>query len=118
MSVFQDITFEFDGEQYKVEAGNVLKLLANLYDIVHPSDVLSEKPNLPKLAEAFAECINYCGGSVTADQVYGKMFDPSNKLNTPDVVGSLMLLIVPPSQYQTAQASEDDVEKKTQSETP
>lgn len=112
MSVFKDITFEFKGETYTVKADNVYRLLADLYDCVHPSDVLSEKPNLPKLANAFALCVNYCGGKTTGEEIYASMFSGESNLNTPEVVGALMLLIVPPSEYQTG--GNVDSKKKTQ----
>lgn len=111
MSVFQDVTFEFKGQQYKVEATNMMRLLAILYDKVHPTDVLTEKPNLAKLSDAFAACINYAGGNVTDEEVYSAMFKQDDQTNQAHIVGTLLLLIVPPSEYQTT-TSDGTGEKK------
>lgn len=112
MSVFKDITFEFKGEAYTVEASNVYRLLAELYEVIHPADLMTDKPNLVKLANAFATCIRYCGGNPSDEDVYEAMFNADSPINATHVVSALMLLLVPPKEYQTT--SGNDSKKKNQ----
>ena len=109
-SIFQDITFEFQGEQYSITANTVFPLIAQIDEVMPLSELLSKDkiPSVVKICKAFSICIKYAGGNVETEQVYNELFG-ENPVNPRDVVLQLQMFVVPPAKYiiTTPQDSED-----------
>ena len=101
MSVFQEVIFGFKGEEYTVPANKVMKLIAEVEDIVSLGDLTTGRgPHISKLAAAYCYCINYAGGKATIEQVYETLFGVDENLSSATAVTNLIALMVPPSSYQ------------------
>lgn len=107
MAVFEDVTFGFKGTEYKVPANKIMRLIANVEDIVSMQDLTSGKgPKLSKLAEAYSACLNYAGAKVETEQVYETMFGENGGSNITESVSSLLMLMLPPSSYHPPESEE------------
>lgn len=101
MSVFQEVTFIFKGNEYKIPSNKIMMLISNIEDIVTLSDLTTGKgPKLSKLAEAYCFCLNYAGGKFQIEDVYESMFGTENAGNVQGSITNLVMLMVPPSNYQ------------------
>jgi hypothetical protein len=111
MSVFQDITFEFEGEQYSIKANAVFPLIAQIDEVMPLSELLAEKtPSIVKMCHAFSVCIMYAGGNVSAEVVFDGLFG-ENPVNPREVVQQLQMFVIPPAKYQAAMTADDSKKK-------
>ena len=75
MSIFQDVTLGFTGEEYTIPHNKVMKLIAIVEDVVSLQDLTNGKgPKMNKLAEAYAVALNYAGAKVEVEEVYASLF--------------------------------------------
>jgi hypothetical protein len=99
MSIFQDVTFGFKGDEYKVKANKIMRLIAMVEDIVTLQDLSSGKIKMSRLAEAYAACLNYAGADVELEEVYESLFGDGGANSMQASITSLVMLILPPSTY-------------------
>lgn len=100
MAIFEDVTFGFKGNEYKVESSRVMMLIAKVEDIITLQDLTNGKaPKLSILAEAYSIALTYAGASVTIDEVYESLFGGEGVANVQNTVTSLIMLMLPPSSY-------------------
>jgi hypothetical protein len=100
MSIFQDVTLGFKGEEYTIPSNKVMKLIAIIEDIVSLQDLTNGKgPKLNKLAEAFSVALNYAGAKVEVEEVYASLFVNSGGELVSGYITSLIMMMLPPDSY-------------------
>lgn len=109
MSIFEDVVFGFKGEEYKVKANKIMRLIAMVEDIVTMQDLTSGKVKFSKLAEAYAACLNYAGADTNMEEVYESLFGTGGAEVVQNSITSLIMLMLPPSSYHPPEA---DTKKK------
>ena len=100
----QDVTFNWKGTEYRVEAREVLPLIAKVEDVITLGELVDAsntgKIKTVQLARAFATALNFAGAKVTDEEVRLGMFT-GDKLQA--IRSALMVLIsmmVPPEALQ------------------
>nr|AKH46254.1 hypothetical protein [uncultured marine virus] len=110
MSIFEDITLGFDGDEYTVKHTQVMKLIAVIEDIVTLQELTSgTNPKLSKIAEAYAAALMFAGAKVTCEEVYASLFSEGAAERIPQVLTALVMMMLPPDSYR---AQGDKTENK------
>lgn len=112
MSVFKDITFEFDGEQYTVKSNNVFRLIAQIEEVIPVSELFSGSPKMTKIAEAYFTCLSYCGADTTVEEVYAQLFNDGGA-SASLYVQALVAMVIPPEKFRTVSEGEEEKKQKT-----
>jgi len=107
MSVFKEITLGFKGEEFKVQPGQVMRLIAMVEDVISLQDLMNG-PKLSKLAEAYTVALNYAGASAQTEEVYESLFGEGGAGNVQASITTLITMMLPPSSYS---AGEDPKKK-------
>jgi len=103
----KDVTFVWKRTEYRVEAREVLPLIAKVEEIVTLGELIDEsqsgKIRLARLAKAYGEALRYAGATLTDDEVYEGMF--ASKDRTVIVLAmrtltALMFPMIPPDHLQ------------------
>lgn len=110
MSIFEDITLAWNGEEYIVEANNVMRLIAKIEDEITIRDLL-DNPKPTRIAQAYSAALKHAGASASAEEVYGALFDKKSGAHIQDTVGALLIIMMPPSSYQPQGKPEAKTEK-------
>lgn len=99
MAIFEDISLTFGGDEFTIKGNQVMKLIAQIEDVISLQELTSQ-PKLSKLAEAYALAINYAGGKVMIDDVYASLFGDGGSENIQSSITNLIMMMIPPSNYQ------------------
>lgn len=102
MGIFKPIEFEYAGKVYQVQANNVLRLIAQVEEVITLQELTgnTDKISLSRLALAYARALNYAGCDVSADQIYQSMFKESGTEKAVNAITQLLILMLPPGDYQ------------------
>lgn len=78
MSVFQDIQLSWNGKEHVIPAGELLRLIARLEDVLSIGDFVKAEMNgkipFAKVAICYGMALRQCGVKVTDEEVYRGMF--------------------------------------------
>jgi hypothetical protein len=107
MAIFEEVRFGWNGREYKIPPDQVMRLLAQIEDVVTMGDLyrysVSGRPPLAKLATAYGLALRYAGANVSDEEIYVGMFKSKGKeLQTTVVraIQALLSLMVPPAALQ------------------
>tara|TARA_R110000868_G_scaffold32425_3_gene117958 strand:- start:1261 stop:1656 length:396 start_codon:yes stop_codon:yes gene_type:complete len=114
-AVFDDVTFEWAGNNYTIPARRLLGAIARVEGVVTIAELMQTQVargtvKLAVLAQAFGEVLRYAGAKVTDDEVYVGLFaSPANggAGNAQGALAALVTLMVPPSVRSAAAADEE-----------
>ena len=103
----QDVTLVWKGDEYRVEAREVLPLIAKIEEIITLGELIDEsqsgKIRLARLAKAYGEALRYAGAKLTDEDVYEGMFachDRSVIVRSIQTLTAIMFAMIPPSHLQ------------------
>ena len=103
MSIFEDVTLAWKGEEFTVKAGEMMRLIAKVENEISIVELTRRQgPPLSKLAMGYAVALNHAGAKATHEQVYESLFMASQDDNDVIVnaVSGLLTMMMPPSTYQ------------------
>ena len=109
MSIFEDVTITWKGEEYIIPYNRVMGLIKVIESAISVDELVSDTPPRGKLASAYAAAIKYAGGRVTEEDVYSTFFSDGAIAIQTAIVG-LVMMMTPPQHLQ--QNSGDDTKKK------
>jgi hypothetical protein len=124
-SIFQPITLEWRDKRYVIPAERVMRAIAIVENHITLLELQRAAVNgsapLAKIAGAFADVINYAGGTLSAEEVYLGMFgDGADVLKIQLAVVTLLQMMVPPDAAKaltvTVEEGEDAVKKSKAAE--
>ncbi len=102
MSIFQDVTIQWDGDEHTIKSGEIMRLIAvlegeiTLQELTNPAG-----PPFAKLSLAYAALLNKIGVKVGADEVYAALFDSESQAEAiSSATTGLLMIMMPPSAYQ------------------
>ena len=101
MSVFEPVTLNWKGSEYKVESDKVMMLIAKIEEIITLSEVYNyaQKGAAPvaKISMAYGAALRYAGCSIRDDEVYQGLFSGGNEQDTiPAALNALLSMMIPP----------------------
>ena len=117
MAVFEDVTFIWKGEEFKVPSERVMGLIATVEEHVKAHELSAQDYRAVgegRLSMAYAAALQYAGAKVKADDVYLACFDPESARMRVDILTGLMLMFVPPSIYKPKESKAKKKTVKTQ----
>jgi len=110
----KDVTFVWKEKEYRVEAREVLPLIAKVEEVLTLAEMYNaaQKETLPlaKLSMAFGVALRYAGANVKDDEVYSGMFNPDDKMAAFVAMNTLLSIMVPPEHLQ--EKSDGEPKKK------
>jgi hypothetical protein len=110
----QDVTFTWKGEEYRVEAREVLPLIARVEEVITLGELADAsstgKVPIAKLSKAFAVALRYAGAKVTDEEMYAGMFAGGNMVAVRMAIMALLGMMIPPEYLQDR--SSDSGKKK------
>jgi hypothetical protein len=100
----QDIVLVWKGEEFKVDAREVLPLIARIEEIITLGELADAsttgKVPLAKLSKAFGTALNYAGAKVTDEEMYVGMFSEGNMKAARLAIMALIGMMIPPEYLQ------------------
>jgi hypothetical protein len=101
MGIFKDVTLTWDGEDYTVPASGVMRLIAKIEDIITLQELHDPTGiKLSRVSEAYAVALGVAGCKVSIEDVYGWLLSEDAEAVIPAAVNGLMMMMVPPVEYQ------------------
>lgn len=112
MAIFQTVKLNWRERDITIPADRVMGAICVVEDVVTFPELVSAlqlgKPNLSKLARAYAALLRYSGVTVDDDEVYAGMFVPGKlQAEITSAVNTLMVLMTPPDAIKNAAAFKD-----------
>lgn len=111
MRGFDDVTFNWAGESYKIPAHRVLGAIARVEDVItlHELQRYSNKNSTPlaKISMAYGALLRYAGAKISDVEIYEAMFGEGTNVKPEDIVESVVTLIammVPPVAQKTKES--------------
>lgn len=99
MSIFEPVTFTWEGVDYTIPSDGIMKLIAGVEDIITLQEmalaVNQGKVKIAHIAQAYGLALRYAGCRVTDEQVYKSMFSVSSQQAAIQSVQTLLLMMVP-----------------------
>ena len=115
MSIFQDITLNYQGHDYTVKADRVMELIAVIEDKITLQD-LTTKPSLSRVAMGYAEALRFAGArGVDSGQIYKDLFSGGNESIAAQRVTELLMIMMPPDTFQPAPTKKKPTAAKAKS---
>jgi hypothetical protein len=110
MGIFQAVTLNWEGRDHIVPADRVMGAIGVVEDVVTFPELVCGlqfgKPNMSKLARAYAALLRYAGASVSDEDVYSGMFVPGElQQHITTAINTLMVIMTPPGAIQGAETS-------------
>jgi hypothetical protein len=111
----QDVTFSWKGAEYKVEAREVLPLIAKVEEIITLGELADAsntgKVPLAKLSKAFGVALRYAGAKVTDEEMYVGMFENASAgmAAARSAIMALIGMMIPPEYLQERRESKKKV---------
>lgn len=113
MSLFQEISITWKGQDYSVAPDNIMRMMAQVEDIITLGELLkhNEKGGAPmfKLSMAFGVILRYAGAKASDDEVYGELISGGNNKSA-EITTMLLSMMLPPKALQQV-SSGDESEK-------
>jgi len=112
MSLFDEVSLTWKGDEYVVPADKVMGLIEVIEDVITLEELGSQTGiKRAAISRAFAVALRYAGAKdVTQQDVYVNFFDASKTVEIQTVITSLLLMMIPPEHLQ--QATEEPAPKK------
>jgi hypothetical protein len=114
----QDVTFVWKEKEYRVEAREVLPLIAKIEEVITLGELADAsttgKIPLARLSKAFTVALRHAGASVTEEEIYGGMFSVPNLAQARTAIMALIGMMIPPEYLQ----DRSDAKKKKAAELP
>ena len=108
MSVFNDVTLGYKGEEYTVKSSEILRLIAKIEGEISISELTREQgPPLSKLALAYTVALQHAGAKAQHDEVYEQLFMGDGASLVSEAVTGLLTMMLPPSTYQPAETKKE-----------
>ena len=99
MPIFQDVTLGWKGKNFVVKSNDVMRLIAKVEKEITLGQLTQESgPPLAALAMGYCVALSHAGHSVEWDDVYAALFQGEGA-NVSAAVTGLMLLMMPPENY-------------------
>lgn len=100
MSIFEEVTLSWNGEEYKIPPDRIMGAIAKIEDVITLKElsdyaVKGDAP-LAKMAIAYAAVLRYAGAKVNEAEVYSAMFDLGNNMNILTCINALLTMMIPP----------------------
>ena len=100
----EDVILTWKGEDYIIEARNVLMLIAKVEEHLTAFELYqaSEKQTVPmaKAAMAYGAALRHAGARVSNEEVYEAMFEVGETNSIIQVINALLAMMVPPAKLQ------------------
>ena len=109
MAVFEDVTIQWQGSDYTIEANNVMRAIAKVEDTISIGELFADNPKLTKVADAYSIALKQAGALVGSDEIYASLFGTDDNGVKGAILG-LIMLMVPPEKFRTVRANEDAIE--------
>lgn len=104
MSIFSDITLEWDGEEYTIPAARMMRLVQAVEDVVTLPELQDciARMKAARIASAYAVMLRFAGVRVSDEEVYEKVFDSEDNMHQilSDAGTLLYQIICPPKAFQ------------------
>ena len=99
MSIFKQVQFSWDGEEYTVQADQVMGLIARIEEIITLQE-LTGKRGAPfaKTAMGYGEALRYAGAKVSNEEIYAAMFKGDKGKAIHAAVNGLLTMMLPPEE--------------------
>jgi hypothetical protein len=107
MSIFEDVTFGFDGEEYTVKSNKIMGLIHKVEGVMTFGELMQENPSLSKVAMAYTVCLKEAGCDAELEEVYAELFNHSGAQNIKNSILGLTMLMMPPATYQPPEKSSE-----------
>lgn len=95
MSIFDDVTLTWGGNEYTIPANRVMGLIEVIESAIPIDELVSDKPPRAKLAKAYSSAIRYAGGKVTPEEVYASFFKDGLVAVATAATGLVMMMVPP-----------------------
>lgn len=114
MSIFQDITLTWKGKEYVIKGNNVLRLIAQIEDVITLQELLkfAQKGAAPvaKISSAFTLALRYAGVKVSDEEVYASCFGAQHAAKNATL--TLLTMMTPPDDLILKNTEEEDAPGK------
>ena len=101
MGIFKDVTLTWQGEEYTVPSNKVMQLIAKIEDCVTLQELSKEGgARLSRISQAYMVALNHAGCKVEQDEVYASMFGETGADSISAAVTGLLMMMLPPGDYQ------------------
>jgi hypothetical protein len=101
MSIFQEVSLNWEGQEYKIEPNRVMGAIARVEEVITLAELAacaeSGKMPLSKIAMAFGAVLRYAGVKVGDDEVYAGMFTSSENNSAIQSISALLSMMIPPN---------------------
>jgi hypothetical protein len=107
MSIFEDVTLIWKGNEYTVESTNVMKLIAKVEREITIEQLLQDT-GVPRaaLAMAYTVALQHAGAKATHDEVYLALFKDGETMVA--AVSGLLSMMMPPETYKPQGSKEEE----------
>jgi hypothetical protein len=99
MSIFDDVSLTWNGEEYKIEAGKIMGAISVIEEVVTLQELAeyatTGKTPLSKLAMAFGAVLRYAGAKVKDEEVYAGMFEGTGQGSAIASLSVLLSMMIP-----------------------
>lgn len=96
MSIFKPVVLKWKNQEYRVEANQILKLIAEIEEFVTLDELTSGKAHFTKIAYGYHAALEFVGAKVSADEVYQSLFPGGGEEGSTHAVSGLLALMIPP----------------------
>ena len=100
MSIFEEVTLSWKGEDYKIPPDRIMGAIAKIEDVITLKELsdFAIKGDAPmaKMAIAYATVLRYAGAKVNEAEVYSAMFDVGHNTNILTCINALLTMMIPP----------------------
>ena len=114
MSVFEDVTLHWDGEEYTIPANRVMRLIQAVEDVVTLPELQDciVRMKAGRVAAAYGVMLRFAGVQVTDEEVYAGIFESQEQMQEilTEAGAILYRLICPP---QSLNAKKKTTKKKS-----
>jgi hypothetical protein len=109
MTLFEDQTLMWKGENYVIRSDRVLGAIAVIEEHITFTEMLTAsqgRPPLVKISRAFAALLRYAGCKVSDEEMYRSIFDLEANImeRVETALLTFLLMMTPPAQLTSSQA--------------
>ena len=115
MSIFSEVAFHWNGEEYAVPADKVMGLIEVVEDVITLEELSNQTKGVKRavISKAFAVALRYAGANASQQDVYTAFFDASRAIDIQTAITALLMMMIPPEHLQSKGKTET---KKTQAD--
>lgn len=101
MAIFEEVTLNWGGKDYRIEPSRVMGAIAKVEEVITLKELgeFAMKGDAPmaRLAMAFGNVLRYAGAKIGDDEVYAGLFDPEQGGSVMSSISVLLSMMVPPT---------------------